>query len=692
MAYIDDRSKNLLTAIVNYPAITGKDLQEKLGLSRKQLSYTMDKVNDYLIENGLPKIERHKTGKITIPVSVIERFREDDISYQGIEYVFSDIERRNIIILILLIHNEELSSYDFIQKLRISKNTLSLDLRKLQNSLQAEYDLNILYNRKSGYDLVGGEYAKRELMISSIRKMLNIPNGQKILSNVCDIDENKIIELRKDIIEIEHKLGIRFTDERLVELPYILYSIVKRIHSNQLLDVMPVAYQHIIGTKEYSATSNFIDKYKIENQHERMFLSAQIQISNLHYLRSDEYRTEMKLMKAADAMIDNFEEICCIKIKDREALLEALIQHCQPAFYRIKYQYHLENSILNMVLPQHNFLHEMVRRSIIPLESLLNHEIPDEELVYITVLFGAWLKKEGSLEVIEEKKKAVIVCTNGISISNFLFITLQETFPEIDFLTCLSIRDFYEYDKEYDLVFTTVRLEYKVPQFLVTPFIDENSRQKFRQMVLHEIEGINLYRIQVSSILGIIEKHARIDDRDGLVDALNSYMNNDKERDVVEKKLSNRYIKDNNPQLNDLLTSSTVMISEEKLHWHNAIKTASIPLLQNGSIEESYVDKMISLIEVKKPFILIAKGVIIAHAGIEDGVNTVAMSLLRLPNQISINGYMEADIIIVLGTPNKTSHLTALYKLIEITESDSKMNLIRQTDKITDIVSIIKNK
>ena len=129
-----------------------------------------------------------------------------------------------------------------------------------------------------------------------------------------------------------------------------------------------------------------------------------------------------------------------------------------PLSYRAEYCRH-------GTFPRYSSLHAMVKRSMKPLEELAGSEFPDEELVYITALFGAWLQREGILDIENQKKRAVIVCANGVSVSNFLFFTLRELFPEIEFLTCLSMRDFTEYKEEFELVFTMVRLETDKLQF-----------------------------------------------------------------------------------------------------------------------------------------------------------------------------------------------------------------------------------
>lgn len=682
--YLDERGYLVLKTIVNNPSITGKEVEQSLDLSRKQVSYTMDKINQYLADNGLPKIERLRTGKFVIPVPVLEQYQTEDIGIKDSTYVYSDKERGALIFLILLCAREELSIYHFTSKLDISKNTFLIDVKKLEERL-APYGLGIHYSRQDGYHLAGSEFCKREAMIPIVRQILNMPNGQEAILEISQVDPELMEQVRGQISEIENKLKIRFTDERLRELPYILCLVLIRIKKGRILEDLPESFQHIAGTKEYSVMVEFAKEHDVAWQTEKIFFAAQIQISNYHSFQSDNLRSEVEIMEAARQVIDNFEKIICVNIKEQDILLEALFQHVKPAFYRVKYHYHIEQSIVDMVLPRYSSLHAMVKRSMKPLEELAGSEFPDEELVYITALFGAWLQREGILDIENQKKRAVIVCANGVSVSNFLFFTLRELFPEIEFLTCLSMRDFTEYKEEFELVFTMVRLETDKLQFLVKPFLDEASKHKFREKVLSEINGIMPHEVDVTEIVRAVEQHAVIEDRDALVREINRVLNPVNVQGTAERTAE---IKEQ-PMLADVLTKETIRISEKPMEWEDAVRTASAPLLARGDIEQRYVERMVQIIREDKPYIMIADGVIIAHAGVEDGAGRICISLLKLPERIDINGYLNADMVIVLGTPDATNHLGVLFQLNEILEDPSALKKLKQAKQPEEILTIV---
>lgn len=679
---LDERGYKILQIIVDDPAITGAQLEKDMKLSRKQISYSLEKINYYLMENGYDNIERMRTGKFIVPKDVVDAFKTQQFSQDINDYVFTEPERLYLIALLLLERKEELSINHFTSLLKVSKNTVLSDMRKLENTIMGPFDLEVLYNRQKGYYIVGKEYEKRILMVKVIREILSMLNGESFMRDILEVDDWKLEELKQDVEEVESKIQVRYTDERVKEIPYVLYFNMLRIMSHRYLDVLPEDYQHIVGTNEYGVVLEVFKKYNIQNALEKMFLVSQFQISSISSEVNDQF--EDALRHAATLVLENFENLICIKFKDSKSLLEALIQHIKPAIYRIRYHYHIEGNILNMILPQHSYLHEITRHTIQPLEDFIGHRIPDEELAYITILFGGWLTKEGRLEILEEKRKAIVVCTNGVSISNFLFVNLKEVFPELDFITTLSLREYQEYETYFDVVFTTVHLDTTKPQFLVRPIMNELDLQNIRKKVFSELMNVSTYDIRSSSLMKIIEDYADIHDRKGLSNALKTYLG---ETPKVEKDVKENQLMD--ISLTTLFTPSQILISKKTMSWQDAIQLASKPLLESDCIHQKYVDNILKAIETDKPFWMIADGLVLAHAGIDAGVKHLGMSMLKLPSKISINGYMDADIIIVIATPNREIHLKALYSLIDITEDEEDFAALKAAQTKKDIMKIL---
>lgn len=110
---LDERGLKILKLLVDNPMISGSQLEKEAGLSRKQLSYSLKKINYYLKENGMEEIGRMRTGKFIISQHVINSYKTNQFSYDKGDYVFMEKERLYLIALILLQHKEELSINHF---------------------------------------------------------------------------------------------------------------------------------------------------------------------------------------------------------------------------------------------------------------------------------------------------------------------------------------------------------------------------------------------------------------------------------------------------------------------------------------------------------------------------------------------------------------------------------------------------
>ena len=88
---------------------------------------------------------------------------------------------------------------------------------------------------------------------------------------------------------------------------------------------------------------------------------------------------------------------------------------------------------------------------------------------------------------------------------------------------------------------------------------------------------------------------------------------------------------------------------------------------------------------------MIADGVVIAHAGVDDGANRVCLSLLTMPEKIDVAGYMEADVILMIGTPDPTKHLGVLEQLNSMLEDIEALHLLKTAKEPKEILELVQN-
>lgn len=670
---MDKRVVAVLDAIVNDPGITGTKLEEQFCLTRKQLSYTLKKVNDYLESNHFDRINRLKTGKLHIPRHVIEHFRQNQTSETEHRYLYSEEERGQMIIFMLLTRNERLSLLHLSSSLGVSQNTIINDLKKVRAEV-IEHGLEISYDRGNGYHILGEELEKRYLLLNCLRRVLEIPVAKNILAHYNNVMRDYLEKVGNVFSEIEKRFKIQFTDRQLQELIYFICFVLHRIYSGKGLINIPSSYADIIDSREFTLMQSVISKININSENELVFLTALIQSSNIQSIADKYFHLDTLLLESVVAVVDNFEKISCVTIKEKNELIEKIYQHWKPAYYRIRYHLTNTSSVYDLVVKEFSHLHEMVRRAAVPFEAVLHCEIPDEEMAFLTVLFGGWLTREGVIHQINLQKTAMVVCENSATISTYLFLTLQVLFPELHFTEVMSRREFERYTGHYDVVFSTTHLNTNKMVFVVNPSISSIHKSAFRNHVIGALQGVDPNIIQIEQLLLIFERFGNIIDHKGLQRALASYI-----YDENNTASAAGNIEPPTPSLTDLLQREHVQFATSLPgDWQQAITEASSSLLENGVIEPRYLQIMLNKIADEQPYIMLADGVIIAHAGVDDGALETGMTLLRLPSKIDFAGYMQADIIIVLATHNPQKHLKALAQLNEFLEFYDGGNVIRR--------------
>lgn len=551
---LDNRSREILLYLLQHPTKKSSEIMEHFSLSKRQFNYSFDKINEYLQDNYIEKISRTKRGIFVIPSMVYTQFNEG-VKTAEKEYIYSEKERQSLIILSILAREEELSLLHMSDITKVSKNTVLNDMKEVQQKAN-EYHLTVTYDRKNGYHLEGTEIDKRYMMIEIVREISKIPNAEQLYLQICRFTHKDMFDIMNRIILIEKSLDIRISDERLNELRYIVLLSIRRIQLGKILRKLPTDFYSVNGTYEYEKTQFILRDTGYVNEEENIFMTLQILISNISNMNEPILVCHENIYGLVESIIENFEQIGCVKFHDKKGLCNFLFQHFKPAYFRIKYNFHIENEITDIVLNEYYYLQEIIEQAIAPIEKIMGKKFPKSEVFYILIIIGGWLRKE-----------------------------LQEYF----------------------------------------------------------------YHGGVSSF-----------DRS---ESLNQEISGD-------------------PSFAQVLPYNHFFMEKKLNSWEDALRILSAPLLEKGYIEQRYVKEIQTQIITLHPYIMVANGFVILHAGVNDGVHEVAMSLLKVEDKVSIEGYLEADILLMLATPDTKIHLRALNQMLDKLVKEKRLTKIRKAKSI----------
>ncbi|MEZ0482091.1 transcription antiterminator [Planococcus sp. SSTMD024] len=671
--FLDERSASLLKLLQHSSILSMSEIESQTGLTRRQIQYSLGKVNDWLQFNNYAPVQYKRELGYFLP----DKIADDEISVKLTKrsYVFSEKDREQVIYLMILLSQEPLSVFHFQSATGVSRNTVLHDLQRLKD-MAKEMGLSIQYSKQSGYIITGDSRTKRFVIEQLLHEVLNGPNSQMITQCIWSGFEERISAVHHQLEHIEEQLGITFTDDRLHELAYLFFSTDQLIGKGEELAQDP-SWLPFAETKEYAlidamaSTSAFQSSW---SQTEKLYATLHLVSMNRTKDRSP-LRDDQVFRELLQQVTEEFERLTFVHLQDKDQLCEQLYVHFKPAFYRIKYGFPHVNPMMERVSKIYPELHHLTRKSLKILEKGLDLQLPEDEAAYFTIYFGGWLQRQGTR--LDDRKKAIVVCPHGIGVSNILNYTLRELFPTILFLDVLSVRDTAEYPLDYDLVFSSVFLNTEATLFVVPPILEERDKQKLNKQVMQELYGYAVPDSDVDGLMKLISQYATIHDPKQLEKELQAAL-------YSQASGTHRYaVKEaEKPVLGELLTTQTLQLKQQVATWQEAIQLAASPLVELGTVKEQYVSAMIESIEKNGPYVVITPLVAIPHARPEEGVLSLSMSLLKLDQTVDFAPDKPVQLIIVLAAADSDSHLRALIQLTSLLNDPANIDrMLEATDK-----------
>ncbi|MCO7025916.1 BglG family transcription antiterminator [Tetragenococcus halophilus] len=671
---LDARTNQLFIEILNNPDETSTSLKKRHDLTRSQLSYSLQKVNEYLDELNLDPVTRTTNGHFIITKETAEEFVQNNSQITKDTYLLPE-ERVQLLILMLLSKTEPLSMNHFIVELNVSKNTVARDLKEVEPHL-ANYQLCLEYLRSKGYRIKGEEWNRRQLLTDTVNTVNQFINNEALLKQYGDITQPQLAEYKRKVSVLEKRLNLRYSDDKVNTLPVLTLLLDRRIIRGKKINYdFELDYVELQETKEYKVVKEvFFPKYKKEINEiiyfTLLFLSTTL--TQVDVLSKGQFET---MQLAVLNMIDRFEKVAQVSIDDKNELLKQIMLHMRPAYYRIKYSMHLsEVDITRQQSREVSSIFYLVKKSIRPLEDFFKKSISDTEIFYLALFFGSHLLENNSSLLRKKDPTAVIVCTNGISVSLLMEQTLKGVFPEVDFVSTMSLREFYAQDVEVDLIFSSVPLDIDRRYFLVKDFLTDKGKMQLRQRVMNEtVIGLDETSLAEKIVANVLQQ-AEVDDKEKLFfEILKLLKDNTSENAVIDNEANH---------FDQLMPKNGLIIEENEVSWHEALERLSQPLIEEKMIEPRYLTALKQELSEIPPYIVFRNQLALPHTEPEKGARGVAMSFGIFKKGIVAKTGETIHFIVLLASNNKEKHVDALLEIMDLAGRDTVLSdLLACNDK-----------
>lgn len=694
MARKDIEIISLLLSRSDYTSFN--DLRVCFGISERSVRYEVEKANELLKELKLPQIKQNRRFglKLAFTSSQNDTFKTYMSEYQN-ELSFYNSDERFLTILFSILSDHVFTfGNKLADSLHVSKSTIDSDMKKIREYVE-KYALSIVSVPKKGFQLIGDEWSIRMMVNNTINKFIDV-------EKVIDYCKSKkvISKAEKMVVDFLDKAIISWTYSTLKKLHYLEDSAINDVSCRQMTVILAVWFKRIsndhflirnhssISSQDklhtYQIVTLFIDEIQrkfemtIDNE-EKYYLCYLIDSFNIRTntsLKRDWGGVQMVTLQ----FIEEMELLTTVPFSEDKDLFERLYQHIEALLNRLKKKVSISNPLNYMIIEQYFDIFKAAKKAIKCIERYSGETISDDEISYITIHFSA--SKEKLSQYNSLRYRVVVICGHGVATGELLAENLKKLYQ----FDVIGIVNNYELQAikrlNADFAFSTIDVEIEhLPSLKINPILSDYDRKKINKFIkenpkikhnsITDFNATEFFR----EICSIAEKNSLKINMEKFVDDLNHLY--EKNRLIVDKKGVQ-------PMISEVLKDRQILLKKEVRDWEDAIRTVAQPLLEEDYIDENYIISMIDSVKEYGPYIVIGKGIALAHARPEDGVKKLGLSVMTLSNPISF-GHDENDpveIIFCLAAIDNFSHLKIMKTIVSIVNKEQKLYQLLEQDSI----------
>lgn len=679
---MNKRTFLLLQQLAQSRLATLEQLATQFKTSTRTIRKDIDMINDCLIKAGADLIYFGNEGEVC---SDKAKNHLNDIPkmISLTDYRLSREERLILESYFLLVSLTPITIKGLSRKMYLSRNTVVNDLPSLRSFL-TQNEL-ILKSDKQGLIIEGSESQKRLLLMHHYISLSDNDFLREYLFPSEDDPSLLISVVRK----AEKQNQVVFRDYSFQYVQTYLNVLCSRSANNLMIETE--------GMFHFSAFSLIISQSILEDLSQKVRFPLSLKeveflaflIGNLTFVKkSSPIDDSFKIQFLTRQFIKQISGDIAYDLTQDISLLENLSKHMETIFYNQPLQAP-DSSLLTDIIESNKSIVIAIKKHLSIFHILKSKVFEPNDIYYIAIHICGAVERQ-RLEIAHFK--VLLACHAGIGTSMLLKQRLKEHF-NFDIIDVVTIHEAEEEQHRADFIITTVPLQKTNNETIVvsaslteTDIIRINTLMRKISKEGNVEENPETSQALFKDLLPILKKIG-CEQKDLVMirQVINRHCQ--KSMSPFEESMAHQVI-----QLSDLLTPNYIDLQGKASSWEESIRQSARLLREESLIEESYVEAMIANVLSYGPYILVAKGVAVAHAGIDDGVNGLGMSLYRLDKGVNF-GNPELDpirYIICLCVTDYGKHVTAFNTLLNLFQDSSMREKLDRVDTAKDCYCLIK--
>ena len=496
MEQLTVRQKFIMNNLVEKGPLTIRGLSQQIEVSERTILRETSALNDWLKQHKARISESGGRLHIDGAEQDLAKVREALKEIPHL-WMLNQEQRQVLITAQLLLADEPIKSAYFSHQFNVVEGTISFYLDKIQSWLQ-EKSLTLIRKRGYGLEVEGLDWHKRNAFVDLI---YNYKPLSELLTFLYEDSKDypllaffkvtfgeKLTSLTKELLkEIYENMSLA-NDVKFFSAYIHLLLVIKRTESQTPIELPTQLVQDILSSEELgymTQVQEILHNHGIDlPESERAYLAMHLHGErNLFQDENEAKGLGFELEDLIREMIYLTGKKLNEKIICDETLLRGLIQHINPALYRLTMGLEVRNPIINEIKQYYERLYNAASYACRHVFSKYNLTIPANEVGYITMHIGAALERQHKDE---KKNSMLIICPNGMSTAKMLYHKIRNEFPNLETIEICSLRDMHDKIKNgYTMVISTVNIENEItPELMViSPFLLKEDIEKIKTMI-----------------------------------------------------------------------------------------------------------------------------------------------------------------------------------------------------------------
>lgn len=672
------RSTEILEKLIlsNSKNMEVKKLITTYRISLKTLRTDVNEINDFLLEAKMSPTKLNEKEKLILLEKDIMKIQDRLNHMDTYSYKMSREERQIYIIAELLMSQDYITMQNLAKKLNVSRNTILNDFETVKDYCLA-FNVNVLMKSSKGIKIECDQKDRNNLLMQIFHDLEDDYMEKSFFHQLIQRKLGMKIPLemiKEDLREYMEQQHMLVSDRVFSYVSIYLFVILNRKINKKRRTV-----EKLTGdTASDNLLNWFADKYEVSinkndvkdfgrymKQHDFNISSEQKEINDVELYGIIVYFLQMV-----------GEDIEC-SLQSDTVLIESLLEHIRTLKNWEDYDFEMPLSD-ELPIPK-EILEKTIEKNSIILERYLGYpltkEMKESIMIHICAAFVRNLEYLNLLEVL-------IVCPGSMATGKYLEAQVKNYF---DFRVAAVIpsRDVEEFLKsnKIDFVISTVNVRSES-----VPCVKVQAK-----LTMNDINAIQ----NIAFLLGRKENKSENESRyveQNFLDVMKTFLEKldaskrDEFFDEVYALMETKIQSTGKSILAQMLDPSKIMIKQEKITWEQGILQAADILEKKGCVGSDYGKKAVENVKEYGDYIIISKGIALAHAGKKEAhVYKDGLSLVMCPEGIEFTEGNIVYLVFCFAVAEEKDYLKLFQEIIALGKTQKKMKDILQQKNVVSL-------